>query len=47
MALRMLLVALVLACGFALRMAWEQLAEPRTPARAQVVVANDLDAFEF
>ncbi len=36
MALRMFIVALlVLACGFTLRMAWEQIADPTTPAFAQ------------
>lgn len=35
MALRMLIVALVLASGFTARVAWEQLANPTTPALAQ------------
>jgi hypothetical protein len=35
MALRLLSVALVLASGFTLRMAWEELADPTTPAFAQ------------
>jgi hypothetical protein len=35
MALRMFIVALVLAGGFTLRMAWEELADPKTPAFAQ------------
>lgn len=35
MALRLLIVALVLAGGFALRAAWEELADPSTPAFAQ------------
>jgi hypothetical protein len=35
MALRLLIVALVLAGGFALRTAWEELADPSTPAFAQ------------
>jgi hypothetical protein len=35
MALRMLVVALVLASGFTLRVAWEQLTDPTTPAFAQ------------
>ena len=36
MALRMFIVALlVLACGFTLRMAWEEIADPTTPAFAQ------------
>ena len=35
MALRMFIVALVLASGFTLRMAWEELADPTTPAFAQ------------
>ncbi len=35
MALRMLIVVLVLAGGFTLRMAWEELAYPTTPAFAQ------------
>jgi len=35
MALRLLIVALVLASGFALRMSWEELAHPDTPAQAQ------------
>jgi hypothetical protein len=35
MALRMFIVALVLAGGFTLRMAWEQLADPSAPAFAQ------------
>jgi hypothetical protein len=35
MALRLLIVALVLASGFTLRVAWEELAEPTTPALAQ------------
>ena len=36
MVIRMFIVALVvLACGFTLRMAWEELADPKTPAFAQ------------
>ena len=35
MALRMLVIALVLVGGFTLRMAWEELASPTTPAFAQ------------
>ncbi len=35
MALRMFIVALVLLSGFSLRMAWEELADPTTPAFAQ------------
>jgi hypothetical protein len=35
MALRLLIVALVLTSGFTLRMAWEELADPTTPAMAQ------------
>jgi hypothetical protein len=35
MALRLLIVALVLASGFTLRLAWEELANPTTPAYAQ------------
>ncbi len=35
MALRLLIVALVLASGFTLRVAWEELANPTTPALAQ------------
>ena len=35
MVLRMFIVALVLAGGFALRTAWEELADPTTPAFAQ------------
>ncbi len=35
MALRMFIVALVLVSGFTLRMAWEELADPTTPAYAQ------------
>jgi hypothetical protein len=35
MALRLLIVALVLASGFTLRVAWEELADPTTPAYAQ------------
>ena len=36
MALRMFIFALlVLACGFTLRMAWEEIADPTTPAFAQ------------
>jgi len=35
MALRLLIVALVLASGFTLRVAWEELANPTTPAHAQ------------
>ena len=36
MPLRMLVIAvLVLGCGFALRMAWEEIADPSTPAYAQ------------
>ena len=35
MALRMFIIALVLAGGFTLRMAWEELADPKTPAFAQ------------
>jgi hypothetical protein len=35
MALRLLIVALVLASGFTLRLAWEELANPTTPALAQ------------
>jgi hypothetical protein len=35
MALRLLIVALVLASGFTLRVAWEELANPTTPAFAQ------------
>jgi hypothetical protein len=35
MALRLLIVALVLASGFTLRVAWEELANPTTPAYAQ------------
>ena len=35
MTLRMLVVALVLACGFTLLMAWKELADPTTPAQAQ------------
>ena len=35
MALRLLLTALVLASGFTLRVAWEELANPTTPALAQ------------
>ena len=35
MALRMLVAALVLACGFTLLMAWKELADPTTPAQAQ------------
>jgi hypothetical protein len=36
MALRMFIVALlVLACGFTLRVAWEEIADPTTPAFAQ------------
>src|SRR3712207_9083112 len=35
MALRLLLAALVLASGFTLRVAWEELANPTTPAYAQ------------
>ena len=35
MALRLLIAALVLASGFTLRVAWEELANPTTPAFAQ------------
>ena len=36
MVIRMFIVALVvLACGFTLRLAWEELADPKTPAFAQ------------
>ena len=35
MALRILIVALVLASGFTLRLGWEELADPSTPAMAQ------------
>ena len=35
MALRMFIVALVLVSGFTLRMAWEEIADPTTPAFAQ------------
>ncbi len=35
MALRMFIIALVLASGFTLRVAWEQLTDPVTPALAQ------------
>ena len=35
MALRLLIVALVLASGVTLRVAWEELANPTTPAFAQ------------
>ena len=35
MALRMFIVALVLLSGFTLRIAWEELADPTTPAFAQ------------
>jgi hypothetical protein len=35
MALRMVIVALVLLSGFTLRMAWEELANPKSPAFAQ------------
>jgi hypothetical protein len=35
MALRLLIIALVLASGFTLRVGWEELAEPTTPALAQ------------
>ena len=35
MALRLLITALVLASGFTLRVAWEELANPTTPALAQ------------
>ncbi|MCA1848036.1 MAG: hypothetical protein LC704_03425 [Actinobacteria bacterium] len=35
MALRLFIVALVLASGFTLRVAWEELANPTTPAFAQ------------
>jgi hypothetical protein len=35
MALRLLIVALVLASGFTLRLAWEEMADPSTPALAQ------------
>ncbi len=35
MALRLLIIALVLASGFTLRVAWEELADPTTPAEAQ------------
>ena len=35
MALRMFIIALVLAGGFTLRMAWEELSDPTTPAFAQ------------
>jgi hypothetical protein len=35
MALRLLIAALVLASGFTLRVAWEELANPTTPALAQ------------
>jgi hypothetical protein len=35
MALRLLIVAIVLAGGFTLRVAWEELANPTTPAFAQ------------
>ncbi len=35
MALRLLIVALVLSSGLALRAAWEELADPSTPAVAQ------------
>jgi hypothetical protein len=35
MALRLLIVALVLASGFTLRVAWEEMADPTTPALAQ------------
>ncbi len=35
MALRLMLAALVLASGFTLRVAWEELANPTTPALAQ------------
>ncbi len=35
MALRLLIIALVLAGGFTLRVAWEELANPTTPAFAQ------------
>ena len=36
MALRLLIVALVLASGSTLRVAWEELADPTTPAYAQM-----------
>ena len=36
MALRLLIAALVIASGFTLRVAWEELANPTTPAHAQV-----------
>jgi hypothetical protein len=40
---RMLVLAvLVFAGGFALRVAWEQLAHPETPALAQSVQEGDL-----
>jgi hypothetical protein len=35
MALRLLIAVLVLASGFTLRVAWEELADPTTPAQAQ------------
>src|SRR5215210_7566492 len=35
MALRLLIIAIVLAGGFTLRVAWEELANPTTPAFAQ------------
>ena len=35
MALKLLIAALVLASGFILRVAWEELADPTTPAQAQ------------
>src|SRR5918997_4207386 len=35
MALRLLIAVLVLASGFTLRVAWEELADPSTPAYAQ------------
>ena len=44
MVLRMLIVALVLAGSFTLRMAWEKLADPTTPAFAQ---ADQYDCASF
>jgi hypothetical protein len=37
----LVLAALVFASGFTLRVAWEQLAHPTTPAQAQSVAEGD------
>jgi Excalibur calcium-binding domain len=44
MALRLLIAVLVLASGFTLRVAWEQLTDPTTPAFAQ---ADQYDCASF